>query len=287
MIYDRREYEIKIADSPLFSLNKKTQYNDYKREALKMVEYLYCHLCSINNEKYSKYGQEIVELATRCINNYDVSKGVFLHYFNAAWKNEYKAILQSSIEDEKYRGLHIPDTKIRNVRKYIKLAKSRGVDCNTQEFVEMLADAAELSYSEIMTVIELCGINVMSNVSKNEDGNEFDTLNKIASDENVGDRIIEKENIYDIFEKIETAYNNLQDRQKQIVSDVITAKICETLEDSCISPEHFNFINIEMFEEYKKTRKIPAQRDIAEKHKKDEASISRTIRRFLEKIDMN
>ena len=37
MRYDRKEYEIKINESPLFSLNKETQYNAYRKEALKMV----------------------------------------------------------------------------------------------------------------------------------------------------------------------------------------------------------------------------------------------------------
>ena len=100
MRYDRKEYEIKIVNSPLFSLDKETQYNDYKKEALKMVEYLYCYLCAINNEKSSDLGCEIVDLANRCINSYDISKGIFLHYFSVAWKNEYRKIQQANIEDE-------------------------------------------------------------------------------------------------------------------------------------------------------------------------------------------
>ena len=286
MRYDRKEYEIKIANSPLFSLDKETQYNDYKKEALKMVEYLYCYLCAGNNEKYSEYGQEIVELATRCINNYDVSKGVFLHYFNKSWKNEYKIILRENFENKKYRGVHIPENKMRNVRKYIKLAKSRGVDCTTQDFAEMLADATDLSEHEVMTVIELCGIKVTSNISQNQDSDEFDALNIIPSDENIEDSIIRKESLYDILEKIESAYNSLQDRQKKIISDVITAKICDTIGDIDIVTKHFEFINIEMFEKYKKIRKVPTQREIAEKYKRDEASISRSIKQFVAKIDV-
>ena len=160
MTYDRKEYEIKIANSPLFSLNKETQYNEYKKEVLKMVEYLYCYLCAINNEKYSDLGYEIVHLANRCIDSYDISKGVFLHYFNVAWKNEYRTIRRNNKEDAKYRGVHIPDNKMRNVRKYINLAKSRGVECESKEFVQMLADTTELSEYEVMAIIELCGIKV-------------------------------------------------------------------------------------------------------------------------------
>ena len=110
MRYDRKEYEIKIANSPLFSLNKEKQYNDYKKEAFKMVEHIYCYLCSGNNEKYVDLGCEIVEFANRCINSYDISKGMFLHYINAAWKmntKKYgkKVLMMRNTEDYTFQKL--------------------------------------------------------------------------------------------------------------------------------------------------------------------------------------
>ena len=284
MRYDRKEYEIKIADSPLFSLNKETQYNDYKKEAFKMVEYIYCYLCSGNNEKYVDLGCEIVEFANRCINSYDISKGVFLHYINAAWKNEYKKIRQASVEDEKYRGLHISETDKRNVRKYIRLAQSRGSDCSTQEFINNLSKAMNLPVLDVIEIIKMSGIAVESNTSQNDGGENYDIFDLMESGESAEEKVIQEENIYVILEKIEMAFNGLQERQKKIVSDVITAKICDTIEDIHIATEHFDFINIEIFEEYKKTRRVPTQRDIAEKHKRNEASISRSFKTFMNKL---
>lgn len=284
MEYDRKEYEIKINESPLFSLNKETQYNAYRKEALKMVEYLYFYLCAVNYERYSDLGYEIVELANRCINNYDISKGVFLHYFNTAWKHEYKKIRQVNIENDKYRGLHISETDKRNVRKYIRLAQSRGSDCSTQEFIKNLSEAMNLPVVDVIEVIKLSGIAVESNVMQNDDGENYDIFDLIAPDESIEEKVIQEENIYVIFEKIQTAYNSLQYRQKKIISDVITAKICANLEDICFWAEHFDFINIEILEKYKKTGEIPTQRDIAQKNNRDEASISRTLKQFKEKL---
>ena len=113
----------------------------------------------------------------------------------------------------------------------------------------------------------------------------YDIFDLMESGESAEEKVIQEENIYVILEKIEMAFNGLQERQKKIVSDVITAKICDTIEDIHIATEHFDFINIEIFEEYKKTRRVPTQRDIAEKHKRDEASISRSIKNFLEKLN--
>lgn len=284
MIYDRKEYEIKINESPLFSLNKETQYNAYRKEALKMVEYLYFYLCAINYERYSDLGYEIVELANRCINNYDISKGVFLHYFNTSWKNEYKKIRQVNIENDKYRGLHISETDKRNVRKYIRLAQSRGSDCSTQEFINNLSEAMNLPVLDVIEVIKISGIAVESNVLQNDDGENYDIFDLIAPDESIEEKVIQEENIYVIFEKIQTTYNSLQGRQKQVISDVITAKICDNLEDICFWAEHFDFINIEILEKYKKTGEIPTQRDIAQKYNRDESSISRTLKQFKEKL---
>ncbi len=284
MKYDRAEYETKINDSPLFSLNKETQYNAYRKEALKMVEYLYFYLCAINYEKYSDLGCEIVELANRCINNYDISKGVFLHYFNTAWKNEYKRIRQVNIEDDKYRGLHISETDKRNVRRYMRLAQNRGVDCNTKEFTECLSNAMNLTETEVIEIIGMSEVAVISNEFRNENGEIFDLFDMEKSTESADRKLLQAEDVHTVFNRIEEVYNKLQDRQKKIISDVITAKICDNLEDICIWAEHFDFINIEILERYKKTGEIPTQRDIAQKYNRDEASISRTLKQFKEKL---
>lgn len=81
MRYEKEKYERLIAESPLFKLDKGTQYTAFRREAYKMVEYLYCYLLAINEQKNEPYGCEITEVATRCINNFSSDKGDFLHYF--------------------------------------------------------------------------------------------------------------------------------------------------------------------------------------------------------------
>ena len=86
------------------------------------------------------------------------------------------------------------------------------------------------------------------------DGEDYDIFDLVISGESAEEKLIQEENIYVVFEKIEMAYNGLQERQKKIVSDVITVKICDTIEDIHIATEHFGFINVEIFEEYKKTR---------------------------------
>ena len=88
MKYDKAYYEKLITQSPVFTLDKEIEVSAYRREALKLVEYLYCYLLGINQSKYEPFGYEITVVAKRCIQNFSPAFGDFLHYFNAAWKKE-------------------------------------------------------------------------------------------------------------------------------------------------------------------------------------------------------
>lgn len=48
--FEKDKYERLIDSSSLFSLDKEKERTAYKREALKMVEHLYCYLMSVNKE---------------------------------------------------------------------------------------------------------------------------------------------------------------------------------------------------------------------------------------------
>ena len=86
----RVEYENLIRNSILFSLDRNTPATTYRREALKLDEYLYLYLVAINADKYTEFGLEITETANRCIKNYTADAGDFLNYFNSAISKEYR-----------------------------------------------------------------------------------------------------------------------------------------------------------------------------------------------------
>ena len=85
MNYDKDEYEQLIDSSLLFTFDRESEHIAYRREALKMVEYLYCYLMAENIRKYEPFGVEIVDTAKRCIENYKPELGRFLNYFSSAW----------------------------------------------------------------------------------------------------------------------------------------------------------------------------------------------------------
>ena len=282
MQYDKQKYENLISESPLFLLDREREYAAFKRESYRMIELLYCYLLSINRYEYEPYGCEITEVAIRCISNYDGSKGVFLHYFNSAWKQEYSHIMGRKLEEEKYRGLRIAEEDRRAVRKYIKLARQMSSVCSVDQLYKKLSMAMGLPVERIMELAQLDGVTVGSDSYIGDDGEEQSLWDQIPGNENISRRIETAEDIEELLHRLESAYGSLQERQKPIVSDMITARICTFLTEA--EAGRFTFISNSVMEKYKKDGSVPTQRDIAQKYGRDEASISRTVNNFLRKL---
>lgn len=282
MQYDKQKYEKLIYESSLFSLDREREHTAFKRESYRMIELLYRYLLSINQYEYEPYGCEITEVAIRCINNFDGSKGVFLHYFNSAWKQEYSHIMGKKREEEKYRGLRVTEEDRRAVRKYIKLAQQMKTDCISDQLFEKLALAMNLPIERIVELAQLNSVTVGSDSYIGDDGEEQNLWDQIQGNENVSQGIEAAEDIEELLRRLERAYESLQQRQKPIVSDMITAKICTILTEA--EAGKFTFISDSVLERYRKNGTVPTQRDIAQKYGRDEASISRTVNNFLKKL---
>lgn len=283
---DKTKYEKLIAESPLFELDKKTQYTAYTAESRKMVKYLYLYLMAINAEKYREYGLEITEVSTRCIHGFDGEKGEFLHYFNATWKKEFSRTIMAKAEDEKYHGMHIPEDQRRSIRRVIRIAKSQGVEIDSPSYVEKLVVATGLSEEEIRGLIELYNVSVVRDSGSNEDGDEFNVIDLFKSADSAEESMVQSEKCIELLKCIDKVYYSLQERQRPMFSDIFTIKLCESLVGMDISIDEICFINKNIIDEYKKKGVLLSQRDLAKKYNRDEASISRTIKEFIKRLDV-
>ena len=282
MHFNREKYEQLILESSLFSLDRETEYAAFKRESYRMVEYLYCYLLSINESEYEPYGCEITEVATRCISNYDSSKGVFLHYFNSAWKQEYSHILGKKYHEEKFRGIRVVEEDRRAVRKYIAIADRMGKDCSRDELYKRLSEVMNLPVKKIKELAQLSSTVVTGDTCTSDDGEEQSLWDQLPGMECVSQRIETAEETETVLNRIEEVFKSLQNRQKPIISDMITIRICTFLIETGV--QDYSFISKSVMEEWTKNGTIPTQRDIAKKYGRDEASISRTVKVFLEKV---
>jgi hypothetical protein len=285
MKYDKKLYEERITSSQLFSLDRETEFTAYKRESLKMVENLYCYLMAVNEHDYEPYGCEIMEVATRCINNYDVSKGVFLHYFNSAWRQEYSHIIGKAVIEERFRGIKITDEERRGIQKYLKLAERLSSSCTRSELYEKIASAMGIPAKKVQLLAELSGLRVVAPTTCTEDGEEIDVWSQISDGTSIEEEMEMADSVSDLLDLIEQAFCGLQTRQKPIVSDMITAKILPVLANKS-GIYRYTFISNDVLNVLDTGGSCPTQREIAEKYGRNEASLSRTLKEFTTKLQI-
>ncbi len=284
---DKAEYEKLIDSSILFSLNREKEPNAYKKEAFKMVEYLYCYLMAINSLKYEPYGVEIVETANHCITNYKPEAGRFLNYFTASWKQMYGHLAGKELVKETFKGIHFTEEEERNFRKYMKLAQNMGINTESIEFDEKVAEAMGISAKEIINLRNMISCKPTSVIYVNEEGEEYSLLDQIDSGKYSDEDIIHFEAAKEIIDNLETTYDRLQERQKPMLAVLITSKIALWANEDARVIDYISkkaFFDKEMFEESINRREQIQAKEIAERFKVEEASISRTWKNFKTKI---
>lgn len=284
MYYDKGKYESLIMNSPLFSINREQEISAYKRESYKMVEYLYCYLLAINERDYEPYGSEIMEVATRCISNFDPSKGVFLYYFSSAWKQEYSHIIGEKISEERFHGMRITEEEKRNIRKYLKLAEIMNSCVSRSELFEKISEAMNIPVEKVELLAQMSRMFVSSDTTVNEDGEEINIWEQVSDGASIEQQFDMADSVSDLLQTIEIAFDDLQTRQKAIVSDMLTIRICSILEELNSPENQYRFVSKNVVTEFEHTGVMPTQRQIANKYNRDEASASRSMKEFLKRL---
>ncbi len=289
MNYEREKYEKLIDSSILFTLDKEKEYTAYKREALKMVEYLYCYLMSLKKKnEYEDYALEIVEVAKLCIENYKPDSGRFLNYFSSAWKKQYGHICGNESIDKEFDGAHFTETDLRNYKKYKRLAQSMNVDTDSPEFNKKMAEAMNKTEEEV-EFLRLMDKNRRKNRTDEEDEKD-DQFDKIDSGIYTDTGIIQLEAAKELLDLIGMTFDELQERQKPMLSMLITSKLSMIV---CSDKKLLEYMkNMPFYDEdtYEKTLKQvePIQaKEIAEHFGVSEASASRSWNRFKDGIESN
>ena len=246
-----------------------------------MTEYLYCYLLSINGREYEPYGCEIMETAVRCIHAFDSGKGPFLHYFRAAWKKEYRRILGSQASDRKFRGMKITEDDRRNIRKYLALAGTPAAS-GGGEVYRKIAQAMDIPVEKVRAIAQMSEVTVSGSAVMDE-GEEADLWEQISDGSSFEQQLIAADQVQELLCRIEAAFSGLQNRQKPVVSDVLTSRLCAVLPDLDRAAGRFGFISKDVLKACMETGAAPTQHSIALKYGRDEASVSRTVNGFLKK----
>lgn len=274
MGYNKADYERLITESKLFSLNKETESVAFRKESYKMVEYLYCYLLAQNEKKYEPFGCEITEVAVRCINNYDETKGVFLHYFNAAWKLEYSHLCGNQAVDDRLHGVKITESEKRAIKKYLRYEASLGKDLSRRELCEAIAEILDQPIEVVAEIAELVEYRMVDNEIMDDDGGRTSLFDQLSDGHLVEENLLTSARVEEILTVVESAFLSLQQRQMPIISDMMTIRLASTIAETGVDTSSYSFISEVVLSQYSKNQ-LPSQRTIAEKYGKNEASITR------------
>ncbi|MBP5467463.1 MAG: hypothetical protein J6Y43_07890 [Clostridia bacterium] len=279
----KEKYEQLIRSSSLFSLNKERESIAYRREAMKMVEYLYCYLLAINESKYIEFGLEISETAKRCINNYNKDAGDFLYYFNAAWAKEYRRAFGKRQTDQFRCGMHVTEDDQLLVNKYLRFIENYSDGYDEEKAVPAIAEALGITAERVKEIIALNSIAFVSGdacADDEESGKVFDFIGQEIDYET-------QFKADDLFRIIDKEYQCLQQRQKKLISKLISFKISTFLQAS----EHlleevkgYSFFDAEVYDLFEKG--LINARIIATQCGVSEQSASRSINTFIERIKL-
>ena len=285
MIKSRVEYENLIRNSILFSLDRTTQTTAYRREALKLVEYLYLYLVAINANKYAEFGLEITETANRCIKNYTADVGDFLNYFNSAIAKEYRKAYARKQLAEQHGGVHIPENDQRIIRKYIKYAEHNGNYEITEEMISTISNSTGIAYDRVADCISDYNNSFAVGESyTKDDESEGSLFEMMSSGKTTEDELTEISEAEDFIMHIDEVYSKRQARQKPLLSMLLTAKLTEEIwnnERLLEFARKQSFFNKEIYTDSCNRKSTITAREIATSLGLSEQSVSRTYKMFI------
>jgi hypothetical protein len=289
------ELEQLISGSALFSIDRAKDGERFANEEMLFLKNLMEHLLITRKDDIkdiNKWSVEIMETAKACVKAYKVEHGTpFLHYFNAALKK--KLIIARAKENaNEYRGgLSVDEKTELFIRHIVKYANTRGDDINDPDVQEKIADKFGVSLEIVREAVEInrnATVRPGDEIKSNEDGDGYKLFDQIAANTELADERVEKiEFVREIVSLIDAAFREQQERTKPLLAKMLTALIIEELAVVSLMERTVRgaaFWDADIYADYKADGGIPTNREISAVLGVHEASASRTLKNFLEKI---
>ena len=287
-MYTREEYENLINNSPLFEIDEESAPMLYQAERYNFLTHLtdYYRFYIYSNKPLDFYSMTLILTANECIKYYNRGKGQFLHLFNTAMKRELHIAKAIEIIEEKRQGIKISKEDDKLIRKVIMFAKSKNLDIYDSATQEKISNALNIDIAKLKEIIIINdnAVGVPSTII-NEDGDEIELFDLQRSKEkNAEEKIVERDSLNDRLKDIEAEYLDAQDRQKKILSMLLTTEIIKSQGLDLIKTNRFAFFNKDILDYFEINQKLPTAKIIGELCGVSEQSISRTYKNFKIKL---
>ncbi|MBD5632283.1 MAG: hypothetical protein HDP34_03525 [Clostridia bacterium] len=290
-MFTREEFENLINNSPLFYVDKDSNSELYKTEKYALFTLLtdYYHTCIFPRKPLEDYSYTLIETAAECLKYYDKSKGEFLHLFNKAMKRNLGIAKAKELIDKHRQGIKLSTYDEQMVRKVISLANSKNLDIHDRAVQTKMAVALGIGADRLAELIRINDDAVaVSATVANDDGDEVELFDLQASKTDTLEEIITKDGLNELILQIDSVFQTVQARQKQLLSLLLTIEIVKALEydiKATVNLLHgYAFFNTQITDWCEKHGGIPTAKQIGEICGVSEQSLSRTYKNFKEKV---
>lgn len=291
-MFTREEYENLINNSPLFEIDKESSPALYKSERYNVLTLLtdYYRLYIYPNKTLDSYSMTLMETAMECIKYYDKNKGEFLHLFNSSMKRDLHIAKAKEIIEEKRQGIRVSNEDDKLIRKIIALANSKGLDIYDLTVQQKISKALNLEFSRVQELLRINDDAVaVSSTVTNDDGDEVELFDLQSSHEKTAeDKLADESAFITLVERIDDVFTTVQDRQKKLLSMLLTAEIIKACDEDLDKAKNVlsskELFNEEVFDYYEKYGELPTAKQIGEILGVSEQSLSRTYKNFKEKL---
>ena len=291
-MFTREEYENLINNSPLFEIDKESSPALYKSERYNFLTLLtdYYRLYIYPNKSLDSYSMTLMETAMECIKYYDKDKGEFLHLFNSSIKRDLHIAKAKEIIEEKRQGIRVSNEDDKLIRKIIALANSKGLDVYDLTVQQKISKALNLELSRLQELLRINDDAVaVSSTVTNDDGDEVELFDLQSSHEkNAEDKMADESAFITLVEKINDVFTTVQNRQKKLLSMLITVEIIKACDEDLDKAKNVltgkELFNKEVLDYYKRHCELPTAKQIGVICDVSEQSLSRTYKNFKEKL---
>lgn len=294
-MYTREEYENLINNSPLFEIDEESAPMLYKTERYNFLTHLtdYYRFYVYPNKPLDFYSMTLILTANECIMYYNRAKGQFLHLFNTAMKRELHIAKAIEIIEEKRQGIKLSKEDDKLIRKVIMFAKSKNLDIYDSATQEKISAALNIDIAKLQELIFTNdnAVGVSSTIT-NEDGEEIELIDLQTCYMNtIEDEIVNESEFVALVENIDKAFKTVQERQKRLLSMLLTVAIIKALDYNVAKAKELvgdkQLFNIDMADYCERNGELPTSKQIGVICGVSEQSLSRTYHGFKSKINKN
>ena len=232
----------------------------------------------------------LMETAMECIKYYDKDKGEFLHLFNSSMKRDLHIAKAKEIIEEKRQGIRVSNEDDKLIRKIIALANSKGLDICDSTVQQKISKALNIEFARLQELLRINDDAVaVSSTVTNDDGDEVELFDLQSSHEKTAeDKLADESAFITLVEKINGVFNTVQDRQKKLLSMLLTVEIIKACNEDLDKAKNIltgkELFDEEVFDYYEKHGELPTAKQIGEILGVSEQSLSRTYKNFKEKL---